>query len=153
MTQQIDLTQRRLVDPAARQISAPGAWPAGSTGQVVYYVDPKGVVGILSVHEKSPSGGFSFRIQPGTGSSQILPNGTPYACRKIIVLAPGPNADVPNSASIYFGYAASISPQGSNTTEIPPGGAAVIEVANVNQLWFVANNGADILTGFVENDL
>jgi len=88
-----------------------------------------------------------FRFPPGTGAQQIQTSSWP--CRKIVYFAPGLLADAPNALSIYAGTQG-VSAQGRSSMEIPPGGAGVIETDDIVNIFFVAQNATDIITGYAE---
>ena len=93
--------------------------------------------------------GFTFRFIVGMAARQIVADGHPYACRRIIVIAPDADFAQANTQSVFYAVGPSASAL-DGSSELPPGTAETININNVNKLWFVAQNNTDILFGRVE---
>jgi len=95
-----------------------------------------------------PNAPFTFSFAPGTSASQIL-NGQSHAASRVILVAGDADFVRANTKSIF--YALGNSPSAlSGAMELPPGTSESLNVQNTNDLWIVAQNATDIISGRVE---
>ncbi len=137
----------------------PPPWPSGGGNAVALGIIQNGNLVILPFGMKPvvlptmnypPSGALFFRFIVGAQARQIQTSS--YACRKVIAFAPGPTADSPNLKSVYMGLQG-LGVAGVTSMEIPPGGAATIDISDASLIYFIGQNATDIITGWAESVL
>ncbi len=126
----------RFEPPRFRRPSIPPAWPNPPVGK-------NGIFGVSA-------GGFTFRFTVGTAARQIFLDGHSYKCRKIVIVAPDADFAQANNQSIFYALGPSATAL-DGSSELPPGTSETISIDDVNKLWFIAQNGSDLVFGRVES--
>ena len=103
----------------------------------------------IPVHEKPPLQNNYFRFIPGTMPTQIQSTSLPI--RRLVAYAPGLGSLAPNTQSIFFG-GTGLSVGGASSGELPPGAAVGIQTFDIIEIYWVAQNATDLITGWVEQD-